>query len=79
MVVGDFLLEQRKKSGLELYEVVGIFKNKYNIKTSYDTLKRVEDGKRVLNLHEAIAISKIYKFQMEELLKITEVEMFNKL
>ena len=78
-MVGSFLLEMRKKSGLEIEDVVGIFKNKYNIKTSYDTLKRVEDGKRVLNLNEAIAISKVYKFQMEELLKMTEIEMFNKL
>ena len=77
--IGAFLFEARKRGKLEIEEVVIIFKNKYNISTSYDTLKRVENNKRTLPINEAVALSKVYKFDIQELIKLVELEMFNKL
>jgi predicted transcriptional regulator len=78
-IVGQALANFRKKANMEISDVIPIMSSKYRIEISQMTLRRVEQGERVVPLDELIILSKIYKFDILEVIKIAQLEIFDNL
>lgn len=78
--VGALLQYYREKvCNLAFNDVVEILNKKYNIHLSHASLRRSEDNEREVPILELIALTKIYKINLEDVFRVAELELFDKM